>query len=322
MVALLKKFGDDLRQLYRSKAMSSQVGSSGGYLIAPELKAVIDRDLMEKSIFAALAQSIPMASPICSIPTFDMSEAHAAGTTPLLGGMSMAWAIENRDLTEVSPTFGQGVLRAKELESIVTVSNQLVDDGGETLGEYLRFAISEAIAFTVDYACFQGDGIGKPMGLLYADATNLVSRAIPGSVQQSDLANMVAGLIPGCFRRAVWACNPTVMADICDFSTYMVNRNSDTSLGGALCGTLFGRPLYVTEKLPVKGQSGDVMLFDPKLYALGTRELSIELSPHARFLTNQTVFRAEWRGDGIPLARGTATLADGSTTAGAFVALN
>src|SRR5262249_38160018 len=88
-------------------------------------------------------------------------------------------------------------------------------------------------------------------------------------------------------------------------------------------GTILGRPVYFTEKVPKLGTKGDLGLYDLSKYLLGKRmELEISVSPHVRFLNNQMAWRVVWRGDGQPWLNNAITLADGSHTVSPFVILN
>lgn len=316
-----KSFGDRMRQFARSKsAMGEATGSGGGYTVPVEVVVAIDDRLQEIGIFHRLAMRQPMESKTLHIPAFDVSLAHAAGVTPLLGGIVMAWTQENATIAETEPQLSQVTSDAKTLAGVAYASNQLVTDGGAALGAFLENGFAQAIEWYVEYACFQGSGVGQPLGIVGAPATNVLNRAGAGHIAAADIASMVAGLFPGCFPRAVWACHPTVLKDVVALPQYYV-AGGDPEMG--LCGVLLGRPLFATEKLPVLGSQGDLMLFDPGLYLLGTRQLEIVSTREepTGFFRYQTAFRFVWRGDGQPIPRGTATLADNSTTVGAFVAL-
>lgn len=311
-----------MRELARRKApMSMLSGATGGYLVPKDFELSIDAMLLEYSIFVAHAFTQPMASAEKHLPGVSVTASHATGASPMFGGLAIGWSVEGESLPESEPSFQDVVLTTKNGSVLVYVSNQLVDDGGEALAKYLEFTVAEAIAWTIDYKCFRGIGTSEPLGVLNSPGLLQKTRAASSHIAQSDLATMVSGLFPGSYRRALWACSPTALIDIANLSAYMVNRNSDSALGNGLCGTIFGRPLFVTEKLPALGTSGDILLFDPKLYALGNRNMELSVSREVRFLNNQTVYRFIWRGDGQPLVNGTATLADGTTTAGAFVSL-
>ena len=327
MRKLLKSFGDSMRLMARDgnrrgpvrKDMGENTGASGGYTVPEELFLQFDEALKEVGIFHQLAWTQPMARKELNFPGLDVSFAHATGNSPLYGGFTAAWTLEATEPAETDPKFANSQLVANELEAVVTVSNQLVEDGGEALGAFLFNMFKYALEWTVELACFNGSGLGKPTGIVSSPATATVTRSSASHVTQTDISKMVRTLLPACFPGAIWCAHPTAIEDICGLSTYHVNPA--VSDFGALCGQIMGRPLYATEKLPAIGNRGDVMLFYPKLYLLGSHELEISVSRHSKFLTNQTDYRAIWRGDGKPIPRSTITLQDGATVCAAFVAL-
>lgn len=305
--------------------MAESSGGTGGYLVPEHTAIGVELRLQEVGVFHRKAYRQPMLSATCPIPAIDLNKSHATGTSPLLGGMQYTWTGENKSGTESEPSFAAAQLVAHDLIALVYVSNQLVMDGGEALGTYLERVLTVGVEWAVEYACFQGSGVGQPMGIVNSAATATVTRAGGGAIATGDVAAVATKIIPACRGRCVWVASPTAMAQIETLSTYFLNQESrgdDDETG--LAGLLLGRPLYTTEKLPALGTRGDLVLFDPRMYALGTRSLSIErgTAEQTAFYKNQTVFRVWWRGDGQPIPRGTCTLADGTTTGiGCFVAL-
>jgi len=87
--------------------------------------------------------------------------------------------------------------------------------------------------------------------------------------------------------------------------------------------TLFGRPLFFTEKVPALGTKGNANLIDASKYLVGDRmAVQIEASPHVKFLTNQLVWRIVARWDGAPWLKLPITLADGAYKVSPFVTLD
>lgn len=300
-------------------ALGTVPGAQGGYLVPQELMLGIDSYLQEYGLIHRMATQCPMVADQCDFGAFDLTVAGATGQSPLYGGLTLSWGTQNSTLPEDEPAFAGGTLVSKNLQCNCYVSKQMVDDGGEALGAYLENGFARAMEFGVEYACFNGIGVGMPLGIVQAPATKQVTRTGAGHITSADLGKMAAALVPACYPGAVWACNPTVLADITTFTNYQLNAGPHEA---GLVGILLGRPLFVTEKLPVLGTIGDILLFDPRMYVLGRRSVEISYSDVPRFFNYQRVFRLLWRGDGQPMPRGTVTLADGSTSAGCFVRLS
>lgn len=300
------------------KALSEQIGTYGGYLVPEELMVGIDAEVREQSVFLQRAFVVPMTTATLDVGGFDISSTNTAGRSPLFAGMDLHYTFEGNTIDELDPSFAQCKLVAKNLDTIVLASNQLVDDGGAALGAYLEWQFAKLIAWKVEWECINGTGVGQFLGLLNSPGTASVSRSLAGTVSQADLSNMVGVLMPACFRKAVWLCSVTALAKVANVAAYSANPNPEP---GPLCGYLFNRPLFVTENLPAVGTTGDVLLLDPTLYVLGLRRFEIETSREFKFQTNQTAFRLQVRGDGQPLVRNTFKLADNATTVGTVVQL-
>jgi HK97 family phage major capsid protein len=70
----------------------------------------------------------------------------------------------------------------------------------------------------------------------------------------------------------------------------------------------------MSEHLPAVGDAGDLVLLDPTLYLLGDRrQIVVDASPHIRFETDQTTFRASARLDAQPIYDSVLTPKNGPT---------
>lgn len=294
-------------------AMQEDSGPLGGYIVPFELANRVSELMAEESILLSLADVYPMGSATLKVSVTDVGSTAAAGKSPFFGGVSFVWTSEAATLTESEPAFRQLDLKAWELALTLTSSNQLLEDGGLPLEEYLVKLLGKAGAWAVDYACLVGNGVGKPLGVLNAPGAISVARAGSGHVVQADLVGMAAKLLPLSWNRAIWVLHPSVLADLFKITGWQPNQPAQT---------IFTRPYYVTEKLPALGTVGDIMLFDPGAYAIGDRQqIEIAVSPHVNFSKNQSVWRAIIRVDGRPTLDKSVTLADGAQTASAYITL-
>jgi HK97 family phage major capsid protein len=73
----------------------------------------------------------------------------------------------------------------------------------------------------------------------------------------------------------------------------LVTQQSDGNL------YMLSKRILFTEKLPILGSQGDILLADFSQYAIGMRQgTALEQSQHAGFTTDQTYFRVITRVDG------------------------
>jgi HK97 family phage major capsid protein len=137
---------------------------------------------------------------------------------------------------------------------------------------------------------------------------------------------MWSKLLPYSTDKAIWAFSPSVVPQLLQLQDG-ANRSIFISLdqGATKSPTwaLLGRPAIMTEKLPILGSRGDLMLIDPSCYIIGDR-MSIEIaaSEHVNFLKNQMTWRVVERVDGQPWMDRPITLQDTTSQVSPFVALN
>src|SRR5947209_4994988 len=162
--------------------------------------------------------------------------------------------------------------------------------------------------------------------MLTCSALIAVTRASAGKISYADVASILSRLLPSSLQRAIWVVHPYGLSDLIqlrDSSGRVVWVNA---LGGAtekVPGYLFGRPVFVSEKVPAYGTAGDLSLLDPGLYVIGDRmSLEVAASEHVNFLKNQMTWRIVERVDGRPWIEKAITLADASSTVSPFVTIN
>lgn len=309
-------------QRVEKSAMQESSGVTGGYLVPPEFRLDVESLLAQYSPFFDRERCYvqDMTTEQMYLPGVDVAAGNASGTSSLYGGINPVVTQEAATLPESEPSFVGPTLVARNVEAYAIASNQLVWDGGQALGDYLTRMLELSLLWKASYYFCQGNGADQPLGLVNAPASALVTRAGGGTVAVADIANMMGSLIPACVARSIWLVNPSAFKKIAQIASFVANNWNYKE--GSACGFLYTRPVFLTDQLPAVGTKGDVVLFDPRMYAVGVRSMEIAASDVPKFTTNQTVFRFILRCDGQPLARNTVTMADGATTGGVSVVLN
>ncbi len=303
--------------------MGNTSGAAGGYLIPVEYSDRMLDKMLDFAIIKPRAMVIPMGSAQNYCPRVDAETlTGTAGATSLFGGVQFSWGNQEVPL-ETEPLFRQTSLYSWDLLGYAKVSNQWLEDTTPRADDYLTTIFAGAANWQAEYAYFNGQGANStmPLGIIAAPGTVLVSRKTSGHVTAQDLAVMVGSLLPYSIINAIWCCSPTAYADLSQVTGWFINATGLEPDGRHF--TIHGRPGYITDKLPALGGTGDLVLFDPSLYAIGERqEVLVEKSSMgAGFPTNQTYFRVWLRGDGKPMVGNTIKLQDNSTVVGAYVAL-
>lgn len=324
---LEKHYGSVFNQWQAKAALGDASGATGGYTVPPEFYNQLLAVMEESAFFRKLAFVQPMTSASLMMPYLDITTVQSAGTAALLGGVSMAWTAESQTRTETEPTFKQLELKAHELSGYTVSSNVLLQDAAFGLEKFLYNLFGRAIAWYEEYSFLQGNGTGKPQGVLGAAATLSVTRNTGTAIKFVDVATMLGKLLPSSQTRAVWITSPSCvqqliqLVDAGNRALFMT-----TEAGGVHASpkwTLLGLPVYITEKLPALGTAGDLMLVDPNYYVIGDRQqIEIAASEHVNFLKNQMTWRVVERIDGQPWMDSYVTLQDATTTVSPFVKLS
>lgn len=303
-----------------TKALSSQTGSTGGFLLPSTQNSEIMSLSAPMSVVRPRATVIPMSTRSVTMPTLDQTGTDAADH--FFAGMKAYWTEEGGTLTASNPLFGLMELVARELSVYTEIPNSLLRDA-KALAAFLESnrGFPGAVAQAEDRAFLKGNGVGKPIGVLDANcgATKAVTRNTTSHIKYDDLARMKAGFIG---ENPVWVASQSVMEELILMNG--PSGNPSYVWGDATNGSpdrLLGHPIMFSTLLPALGTKGDIGLYDWSYYVIGDLEdaTTLESSEHANFIQNRTQFRLIKRLMGQPWLTKYLTLEDGSTTLSPFV---
>jgi HK97 family phage major capsid protein len=322
---LEKEYGS-MFNTWQKAALGETSGVAGGYIVPPDFYHQLLAIAAEENTFRQRAFVQPMASSTLQFPYLDITTVQSAGVSPFFGGVQAYWTAEAQTRTETEPQFKMMELKANELSGYSVSSNVLLQDAAFGLEKFLMVLFGRAVAWFEEYAFLQGNGVGKPLGILNAHASIKVTRNTAGHFYFADVSGMLPKLLPSSYTKAVWYVSPSVVADMLqlkDGANRAVFISIDQGVTKPPVWKLLNLPVIITEKLPALGTTGDVMLIDPGLYVIGDRmQLEIAASEHVNFLKNQMTWRFVQRVDGQPWMDKAVTLQDGVSQVSPFVVLN
>ena len=304
------------------KALAEGVGATGGFLVPTEFNATLQAFMHEKNPIRARATIVPMRRRAVQFPVLDQTGT-AAGAPHQFGGIAAVWTEEAEQKDETDPAFRQLELVAHKLVCYTRASDELLDDSAVGLAAILtsQMGFVGAINWEEEFTFLQGTGAGQPLGVINAGATIVVARAAAGTIGVADIMNMV---MAHQGDNPIWHISRSAMATLLQLNgpaanpSYIFIPNAREGMPA----TLMGFPIHWTEKTPVLGTQGDIVLADWTWYLVGDRQATtIESSIHERFRHDQTTWRAVHRVDGQPTLSTPLTLQDGATQISPFVIL-
>jgi len=305
-------------------AFSLTVPSEGGFLIPEQLRSELLRVALETSIVRPRARVIPMETLRVPFPAIDAT----SNVSSVYGGIVGYWTEEGAALNASQASFGRVVLDAKKLTAYTEVPNELISDSIGSFQAFIDEIFPEALGFYEDYAFLRGTGVGEPLGVLNGSGIVSVTRAGGGNaVDYLDIVNMYARMLPSSLSRAVWVASidtfPQLAAMVVPGGAA---PNAVWLSNGQVIDsppmTIFGRPVYFTEKVPKLGVTGALNFVDLGFYLVGDRQvMSAMSSPHYRFQNDQTAYRIIQRVDGRPWLNSPITPKNTGATLSPFVTL-
>lgn len=307
-------------------SFGSDVPADGGFLVPEEFRSDLLMLALENAVIRPRATVIPMGSQTLALPAVD-DTSHA---TTVFGGIQTYWVDESTAPTETSGKFAQVKLDAKKLMAYCTAPSELPADA-PAFAAYIDASLPKALAFEEDYRFMAGTGVGEPLGFINCPAA-VTSSAVSGqganTIIVDNLAAMFARMLPSSLMNAIWIADIGTFPQLALMSVQGTLGNStpvwmNNGVIGAPPATIYGRPVYFTEKCPALGTTGDISFVDPSFYLVGDRQaITASASPHFAFSSDKIAYKIIERVDGRPWLQSALTPKNGGNTLSAFVQLS
>lgn len=307
-------------------SFGTNVPADGGFLVPEQFRSDLLLIALEQTIIRQRATVIPMGTQRISIPAVDST----TDATSVFGGITCSWVDEGTAPPESQAKFAQVTLDAKKLMAFVQAPNELVADA-PAFGGFLDAALPQAMAFEADFKMMQGTGVGEPLGFVSCPAA-VTASAVSGqganTIIVDNLAAMFARMLPSSLGNAIWVASIDTFPQLALMSVSGVLGNStpvwmNNGVQGAPPISIYGRPVYFTEKLPTLGTTGDINFIDPSFYLVGDRQtIQASASPHFAFNVDKTAYKIIERIDARPWIQSAITPKNAGNTLSPFVQLS
>jgi HK97 family phage major capsid protein len=313
-------------KLEKIKNYQEKVPSEGGLLVPEEFRSQIMQLAVETSIVRPNATVIPMRNPRLSLPIVD----ETSRVSSIFGGVIVYRTEEGAELEESMAKFAALKLDVTKQTALAHVTNELVRDWG-AFGAWFDASVPTAMGFYEDIDFLSGNGAGEPLGMLNAANGAIIEVAKEtgqgaSTIVWENVLRMYGRLLPSSYATAMWIAAPNTFFELATMALTVGTGGSAvwiTDAHGRPQLTLLGLPVKLTEKAPAGlGTRGDLSLVDPKMYAIGDYQtMTIDSSPHVKFTSDKTTFRAIARNDGRPMLLSPITPHYGGDTLSPFVQL-
>jgi len=292
----------ELAEKRAASGLSEGIPSDGGFLLAPQFENSILTHVWGEGQIMSMCRQIPITTGNALEWPYTDEGSRATGSRR--GGLRAYWIDEASEKQKSKPKFGKIKLRLQKCVVLCYLTDELLEDAS-ALEEYVRTEAANEIKFTVEDAIINGTGAGTPQGLLNSPCKVTIAKegAQSGTVVLANVLKMWARMPGNLQGKSVWLCNQNVLPQLYQMSLTVGTGGSAVFLpsGGASSApysTLFGRPIIPNEYCASLGTEGDIILWCPSEYLLGTKrgaEIQTDLSIHLRFEFDESVLRFVFR---------------------------
>jgi HK97 family phage major capsid protein len=321
--------GVDQRLTKAATGMNEGIDSQGGFLLQPEVVAGIMNRANEIGQITSRCRKMTIGGQANTMVFNAIDETSRASNR--WGGIIGYWVAEAGTKTPSHPKFRQMTLTLKKVIGAFYATDELLADV-PALESLCMGGFSEEISFQVEDAIFNGNGVGKPLGITNSNCLVTVAKETApaqaaDTVLSENIFKMWSRLYAKSRANAVWLINQDIEPQL--FGMYKMVGVSGVpvylpagGLSQAPYGTLLGRPVIPVEYCATLGDKNDIVLADFSQYVLADKGgVQSASSIHVAFLTDESVFRLVYRCDGQPLWSSALTPYKGSNTLSPFVTL-
>lgn len=285
------------------QGMSEGIGTDGGFAVIPEFSQNILTRVYDSSIFES-TDNYTVAGNTMSFPR-NSETSRKDGQRA--GGLLGYWVDEGQPITSSKPGVNTFSLKLRKVAVVVYLTDELIQDAGQSLEAYVSRKSSEEFKFQIDNSIVAGQGAGRPQGIIYSNATYqtpIETGQATKTIVSQNIVEMWRHLYAGSRDKAEWWINQNTERQLA-LMTLGVGTGGQVvymppgGLSGVPYATLHGRPVKALEYCPPLGTPGDIMLVDPSHYVTISKGGVVQAqSIHVEFLTDQLALRFSMRVDG------------------------
>lgn len=297
------------------------IGIDGGFLVPGSVSEEIFRLMLEEDSFIPLTSNQEVEGN--SMTYRNSGEVTPWGST----GIQAGWVEEGALITPSKINPKSDEIKLHKIGALAPVTNEMMEDFS-ALSSYLIDEASAAMRYVANDAIINGDGVGKPLGIINSGA--LVTQAKVGS-QAADTIN--AANVAAMFAR--WHARTSGQVALISHDAYsqiLLMTIGDqpiwtppvSGFKDAPDGFLLGRPIIKTDHLQTLGDLNDFLFVDFGFYRTLNKVgggMRTDVSLHLYFDADASAFRFIFRLGGQSKMSGVIDPPNSAITRSPFVTL-
>lgn len=238
-----------------------QIGadSEGGYLVPDEFEATLIDALKEENVMRSLATIITTSSGEKLIPVVA-----SHGTA--------SWTAEEAEITESDDAFSLVNIGAHKLTTMIKVSDELLNDSAFNLEQYIAREFARRMASAEEDAFINGNGTGKPTGILTTGQTGVTS-ASGTAITADEIIDLYHSLRSPYRKTATFITNDSTVKVIRKLKDGTGQYLWQPGLTAGAPDTILNRPIKTSSYMPSIALNQKVIAFgDLSYYWIADRQ--------------------------------------------------
>ncbi|AHM57678.1 phage major capsid protein, HK97 family (plasmid) [Peptoclostridium acidaminophilum DSM 3953] len=282
--AMRSKGGYDVQN-----ALKIGTDAEGGYLVPNEFEKTLIQALNDANTMRTLAKVITTSYGDRQIPVVS-----SKGTA--------SWIEEGAAFSESDDAFGQVILGAHKLGTIIKISEELLNDSVFNLEQYIATEFARRIGSKEEEAFFVGDASGKPTGIFNSTggAQIGITAASSTAIKLDEVIDLFYSLKSPYREKATFVTNDATVKEIRKLKDGNGQYLWTPSLVAGESDTILNRPVKTSVYVPTIEAGSKVMAFgDFSYYWIADRQgRSFQRLNELYAATGQVGFKVTQRVDG------------------------
>lgn len=230
----------------------------GGYLVPDEFEHRVVQAMAEKNVLRKLGT---------------VMQTERTMTFPIGKGVGFAeWIPEEGEIPIVAAEFDEVKLGAHKVATSIRVSDELLEDSTFDLEGFIIDHFAQRIGDAKEEAFLHGDGIAKPLGLIYQLDREVITENV-GKISTDDLLELKHAIPPRYRKDAVFLMHDSTLRELFKLRTgegqYIWYENLKKNI--PLC--IFSHRVIISPSMPTIDSGKPPILFgDFKHFVIGDRK--------------------------------------------------
>jgi len=230
-------FWNVLRGRPISNVLSIGTDTSGGYLVPEEFAKQLVEALTQQNVFRQIAQIVSTSHEKLKVPIATVS-----GTA--------SWMEENEAIPESDSAFGQVILQAYKLGTLMRASTELIDDSAFNIQNFIAREFARRIGVKEEEAFCTGDGVGKPTGVFTAGGAQVGTTVTGTNIDFDNMIDLFHSILPPYRMHAVFLTHDNTMKHLRKLKDNNGQYLWQPAVKEGMPDTILGKPVYISPFAP------------------------------------------------------------------------